>query len=148
MARGAKATGRSWLVKSEPGTYSWQQLVKDGRTRWDGVRNFEARNHLRAMKAGDVLLFYHTGDDKQIVGLARVARVAYPDPTAKDGDWSAVDIEPVKPLKAPVTLSAMKADTVFEQFALLRRSRLSVVPVEPLELARILKLGKTALGTR
>src|SRR5580700_4095916 len=96
-----------WLVKSEPESYSWAQLVKDGKTAWTGVRNFTARLNLRAMKKGDLVFFYHSGEGKEIVGLARVAREFYPDPTATEGDWSCVDLESVKPLKNPVTLSAI-----------------------------------------
>jgi predicted RNA-binding protein with PUA-like domain len=112
-----------WLVKQEPGSFSWATLVKDGRTDWTGVRNFQARNHLRAMKKGDAVLFYHSGEEKQIVGLARVEKEAYPDPTADEGDWSAVDIVPVKPLP------------------LVRQSRLSVSPVTEAQFERILSLG-------
>jgi predicted RNA-binding protein with PUA-like domain len=141
----ARASAGAWLVKSEPGAYSWDDLVKDERTRWDGVRNFEARNNLRAMKAKDLVLFYHSGEGKEIVGVARVLREAYPDPAAKGEDWSVVDIEPVKRLENPVTLAAIKSDPELAGFALIRRSRLSVVPVTPAELARLLKLGKTKL---
>ena len=98
-----------WLVKSEPEAYSWDTFVKDGRTAWTGVRNFQARNNLRAMKKGDVVAFYHSVTDKQIVGLAKVDKEAYPDATAKEGDWACVDLVPAKPLKQPVTLAAIKA---------------------------------------
>ena len=130
-----------WLVKQEPGSFSWATLVKDGRTDWTGVRNFQARNHLRAMKKGDALLFYHSGEEKQIVGLARVEKEAYPDPTADEGDWSAVDIVPVKPLKTPVTLQQIKADKVLKEMPLVRQSRLSVSPVTEAQFERILSLG-------
>src|SRR5213078_2276290 len=93
-----------WLVKSEPESYSWSMLVKDGRTAWTGIRNFQARNNLRAMKKGDRILFYHSVSEKQIVGIAKVEKDAYPDPTAKEGDWSCVDLVPVSSLKNPVTL--------------------------------------------
>src|SRR5262244_2872609 len=99
-----------WLVKSEPESYSWAQLVKDGRTAWTGIRNFQARNNLRAMKKGDRVFFYHSVSEKQIVGIAKVAKEAYPDPTATEGDWSCVDLVPDSALKNPVTLEAVKAD--------------------------------------
>lgn len=134
-----------FLVKSEPGKYSFADLVKDKKTRWDGVRSFEARNNLRAMNPGDLLLFYHSNEGKEVVGVARVARAAYPDPTAPGEDWSAVDVEPVKPLAQPVTLAAIKADAALADVALLKRSRLSVVPISPVHFKRILALGKTKL---
>ena len=130
-----------WLVKSEPEAYAWAQLVKDGVTAWTGVRNFAARNHLRAMKAGDRVFFYHSGGAKAVVGLARVAREFYPDPTATEGDWSCVDLEPVKALKNPVTLEAIKADKVLKGMKLARQSRLSVTPLTPAEFARLLELA-------
>src|SRR5208282_283279 len=99
-----------WLVKSEPETYSWAAFVKEGRTAWTGVRNFAARLHLRAMKSGDAVFFYHSGGQKSVVGLARVETKFYPDPTAKEGDWSCVDLVPVKELAQPVTLAQIKAD--------------------------------------
>jgi predicted RNA-binding protein with PUA-like domain len=134
-----------WLVKSEPYKYSFEQLTRDGRTTWDGVRNFEARNNLRAMKRGDLVLYYHSNEGKEVVGIARVAGEARPDPTAEGEDWSIVDVEPVKPLSVPVTLAQIKADKKLADFALLRRSRLSVVPVTPAQFAHILALGKTQL---
>jgi predicted RNA-binding protein with PUA-like domain len=134
-----------WLAKSEPKKYSWASLVKDKRTAWDGVRNFEARNNLRAMKKGDLVFFYHSVDEKQIVGIARVVKEAYPDETAREGDWSCVDLAPVKALETPVTLARIKADPAFAEFKLLRRSRLSVVPVSAAHFKRLLKLGDTAL---
>lgn len=132
-----------FLVKSEPFKYPFSALVSDKRTTWDGVRNFEARNHLRSMKVGDLLLFYHSNEGKEIVGIAKVARAAYPDPTAKEGDWSVVDIVPVKPLAAPVALATLRDDAKLRDMQLLRRSRLSVVPVTPAEFKRVLELGKT-----
>src|SRR5437016_2835253 len=99
-----------WLVKQEPEDYSWSDLVKDGRTAWTGVRNFQARNNLRAMKRKDFVLFYHSGSEKQVVGLARVEKEAYPDPTADEGEWSAVDLVPEMALKKPVNLATMKSD--------------------------------------
>ncbi len=132
-----------WLAKSEPFKFSWEQLVKDKRTTWDGVRNFEARNNLRAMKKGDLVLFYHSNEGKEIVGIAKVAKEAYADPTADEGDWSVVDLVPHKALKQPVTLAQIKADKKLAEMALLRRSRLSVVPVTPDEFAHILELAAT-----
>src|SRR5215831_16398348 len=111
-------TKNFWLVKSEPETYSWAMFVKDGRTTWTGVRNFAARNNLRAMKKGDRVFFYHSVTDKQIVGLARVEQEAYPDPTATEGDWSCVDLAPVKPLVRPVSLETIKADAALKEMAL------------------------------
>src|ERR1700690_4083687 len=118
-----------WLVKQEPEAYSWSDLVKDGGTAWTGVRSFPARKNLRAMKAGDQAFFYHSGEAKSIVGLARITREAYPDPTADEDDWAAVDLAPVKPLARPVTLSQIKADKILKEMVLVRQSRLSVLPV-------------------
>jgi predicted RNA-binding protein with PUA-like domain len=132
----------AFLIKSEPFKYSFDQLVKDGRTTWDGVRNYEARNTLRAMKKGDVLLFYHSNEGKEIVGLARVARTAYQDPTS-DEDWTAVDVEPVKKLKRPVTLAEIKAHPELSKMQLVRRSRISVTPVTDDELREVLALAGT-----
>ena len=134
-----------WLVKSEPFKYPFERLVKDGRTTWDGVRNFQARNNLRAMKTGDLLLFYHSNEGKEIVGVAKVAKPAYPDPTATDGDWSVVDVAPVKPLAVPVPLATIREDAKLADMQMLRRSRLSVVPVTAAEFKRVLELGKTKL---
>jgi predicted RNA-binding protein with PUA-like domain len=135
-----------WLVKSEPYKYSFEALAKDKQTTWDGVRNFEARNNLRAMKRGDLLLFYHSNEGKAVVGVAKVAREAYPDATADEGeDWSVVDVSPVKKLATPVTLETIRGDKALAKMQLLRRSRLSVVPVTPDEFQRILELGKTKL---
>jgi predicted RNA-binding protein with PUA-like domain len=134
-----------FLVKSEPAKYSWSDLVRDGQTRWDGVRNFAARNHLRAMRQRDLVLFYHSNQGKDIVGIARVTKEAYPDPTAKEGDWSAVDLAPLKELTAPVGLSQMRSDQKLGDLLLLRQGRLSVMPVAPAHFQRILTLGKTTL---
>ena len=136
---------RHFLVKSEPYKYAFEALVRDKKTRWDGVRNFEARNNLRAMDVGDLLLFYHSNEGKAVVGVAKVVRTAYPDPTADEGDWSAVDVAPVKALKEPVPLDVIREDAKLAEMQLLRRSRLSVVPVTPAEFARVLELGKTKL---
>ena len=132
-----------WLVKQEPEAYAWAAFVKDGKTAWTGVRNFQARNNLRAMKKGDPVLYYHTGDEKQVVGLARVERDGYPDPTATEGDWVAVDLAPVKPLAKPVTLAQIKADKILKEMTLVRNSRLSVSPVNEIQFGRILALAET-----
>jgi predicted RNA-binding protein with PUA-like domain len=134
-----------WLAKSEPFKYSFDALQRDKRTTWDGVRNFEARNNLRAMKKGELVLFYHSNEGKEVVGIAKVAREAYPDPTAPGEDWSVVDLAPVKKLRSPVGLAAIKADKQLANMALLRRSRLSVVPVSQAEFDRILELGETSV---
>lgn len=132
-----------WIVKQEPAAYAWSDLVREGETAWTGVRNFLARNHLRAMRRGDPVLFYHRVSEKRIVGLARVIRPAYPDPTAAAGDWSAVDLAPVKPLVEPVTLAAIKADPALAGLPLLRQSRLSVVPATADQFRRLLEHGRT-----
>ena len=130
-----------WLVKSEPAAYSWTKFVRDGRTAWTGVRNCQARNHLRAMAVGDPVLFYHSVTDKQLVGRAQVSRPSFPDPTAKDGDWSAVELVPVAPLPRPVTLAAIKADPQLADLPLLRQSRLSVTPLTPAQYQHLLHLA-------
>lgn len=139
---------RHWLVKSEPFKYPFEQLTRDGKTTWDGVRNFEARNNLRAMAIGDLLLFYHSNEGKAVVGVATVARGHYPDPSADEGDWSAVEVAPLCALKVPVTLAKIKAHPDLAAMDLLRRSRLSVVPVTAEEFAIILSLGKTRLAPK
>jgi predicted RNA-binding protein with PUA-like domain len=140
----AKAT---FLIKSEPSVYSFDDLVRDKSTVWDGVRNYEARNNLRAMKKGDLLLFYHSNDGKQIVGIAKVSKTAYQDPRCegRDDDWSAIDVEPVKKLKVPVGLAQAKVHPVLANMALVRKSRISVSPVTDEELAAILDLAKTKI---
>jgi predicted RNA-binding protein with PUA-like domain len=115
-----------WLVKSEPNSYSWSDLVKEKKTSWTGVRNFTARNNLRSMRVGDEVLFYHSVSDKAVVGIAKVFRDAYPDPTAKEGDWSTVDLAPIKPLRHPVTLDQIKARRPLKNISLVRQSRLCV----------------------
>ena len=130
-----------WLVKQEPEAYSWQTFLKEKRTAWTGVRNFQARNNLRAMAKGDLVLFYHSVSEKQIVGLARVEKEHYPDATAEEGDWVAVDLVPVKSLKTPVTLEQLKADKVLKEMPLVRQSRLSVTPVSAEQFERIMKLA-------
>ena len=127
-----------WLMKSEPGSYSWEQLQKDGATDWDGVRNPTARLHLRAMKLGDEAFFYHSGEERQVVGIMRVAREARPDP--KDANWVSVAVEPVRPL-GPVTLKAIKAEPRLAKMELIRLSRLSVSPVRDDEWKTILKMA-------
>jgi predicted RNA-binding protein with PUA-like domain len=131
-----------WLVKSEPSAYSWENLVADGKTAWTGVRNYTARNNLRAMRKGDAVFFYHSVVGKEIVGIAKVAREAYPDPTAKEGDWSAVDIAPEKPLPKPVTLDQIKRNPKLKEMALLRLSRLSVQPVTTAQFDEIGRMAK------
>jgi predicted RNA-binding protein with PUA-like domain len=132
-----------WLIKSEPSVYSWDHLVKDKRTSWTGVRNAQAAINLRAMKAGDLCFFYHSNDGKEIVGIARVAKAAYPDPTDKAGKAVTVDVAPVEAVKQPVTLAAIKADPKFKEFGLVRQSRLSVVPVSDEHWNLILKMAGT-----
>jgi predicted RNA-binding protein with PUA-like domain len=130
-----------WLIKSEPDKYSFAQLAADGHTRWDGVRNFEARNNLRAMKKGDLCLYYHSQEGKAVVGVARVSREAYPDPTTQE-DFSAVDIEPVRPLARAVSLDELRGQPGLEKMVIFRRPRLSVVPVTQEEFDLVLDLGK------
>ncbi len=134
-----------WLVKSEPGEYSFQDLQKEGRTMWDGVRNYAARNNLRLMKKGDLVLFYHSVNDKEVVGISKVDKEHYPDPTAEKGDWSVVELVPVKPLSKPVSLQEVKAEDSLQNIALVRIGRLSVMSLEPLEFKKILELGQTKL---
>ena len=135
-----------WLVKSEPNEYSFQDLLKDGITSWTGVRNYAARNNLRAMDVGDLCLFYHSVDDKEVVGIAKVSKLAYPDPTSDVPDrWSAVDLQPVKIVKAPVSLQAIKENKKLESLALVKNSRLSVMPVAEDHWNEILHMAKTKL---
>lgn len=133
-----------WLIKSEPGTYSWDDLVRDRKTRWDGVRNFQARNNIRAMQPGDLALFYHSGDERSIPGVARVASSPAADPTAKEGDWSVVDVEPAFALRTPVTLERIKAERGLADMVLLKQSRLSVQPVRKQEFEAIVATGGKA----
>jgi predicted RNA-binding protein with PUA-like domain len=130
-----------WLVKTEPDTFSWDDLVRDKKTVWDGVRNFQARNNLKGMKKGDLAFFYHTGDEKAIVGVGKIITDAYPEP--KDKDWLAVDIAPDKKLKNPVSLAQIKADKRLANMVLVRASRLSVQSVRPDEFELILALSNT-----
>jgi len=130
-----------WLVKQEPSAYSWSDFVAERRTVWTGVRNYTARNNLRKMRRGDEVLFYHSGDDKAVVGIAKVARAAYPDPTAKEGDWSAVDLTPVKPLVRSVALREIKSNSRLKQIPLVRQSRLSVLPLTAAEFREIIAMA-------
>jgi predicted RNA-binding protein with PUA-like domain len=130
-----------WMVKQEPEGYSWDDLVRDEHTDWTGVRNFQARNNLRQMKAGDSVLFYHSGAVKSVVGIAAVAKSAYPDPTADDPQWVAVDIKPVKPLKRAVSLAEIRSEPALSNMALIRQSRLSVMPVTNEEFKTIIRIG-------
>ena len=132
-----------WLVKSEPDAYAWSAFVKDGRTAWTGVRNFAARLHLRAMRKGDFVFFYHSNEGKDVVGLAEVIKEHYPDATAEEGDWSCVDLKPVKPFAMSVTLEQMKADATLKEMVFVKQSRLSVSPVTAAQAKQLLKLGGT-----
>ncbi len=131
-----------WLVKSEPFKYSWDRFVQDGKTFWDGVRNYQARNNLMAMKTGDLVLFYHSNEGMEVVGIARVIKEHYPDPTTEDKRWAVVDLEPVEALKSPVSLERIKSDERLAQIALIRQSRLSVMPLKQEEFDRILELSE------
>jgi predicted RNA-binding protein with PUA-like domain len=130
-----------WLLKSEPSSYSWDHLVADGRTHWDGVRNAQALNNLRAMKAGDRAFFYHSNEGKQIVGIVEVVKTFYPDPTDKSGKLGMVDIKPVAPLARPVGLAAMRGNTELSGLSLLKQSRLSVCPVTESEWSALCKMA-------
>lgn len=132
-----------WLVKSEPDDYSFDQLRQDGRTAWDGIRNYQARNYLRDMALGDLVLYYHSRTGLEIVGVARVVRVAYPDPTATQGDWSVVDLVPVKPLTTSVSLKTIKSIPALAEIQLVKNSRLSVMPIPKEAFHLILQLGNT-----
>ena len=136
-----KKTKGYWLVKSEPFKYSWEEFLKDGSTYWDGVRNYQARNNIRAMQKGDLVLFYHSNEGLAVVGVARVIKEAYQDPTTDDERWSVVDLKPVKTLKRPVTLDEIKSDKRFQSMKLVRQSRLSVSPVTEDEFDATLALG-------
>ena len=130
-----------WLVKQEPSAYSWTDFVADGKTSWTGVRNYTARNNLRAMRKGDEVLFYHSVSDKAVIGIAKVAREAYADPTATEGDWNAIDLVPVRPLRCPVTLDDIKRNPRLKEIALLRLSRLSVQPLTRAEFQEIVRMS-------
>lgn len=130
-----------WLVKSEPFKYSWDQFNKDGRTFWDGVRNYQARNNLKAMKEGDLVLFYHSNEGKNVVGIAKVVRGFYQDPTTEDIKWVVVDLAPVETLKTPVSLEQIKAEESLQDISLVRQGRLSVMPLKAEEFDKILEMG-------
>ena len=131
-----------WLVKQEPEDYSWSRFVEDRGADWTGVRNFQARNFLRLMKRGDLVLFYHSVSEKRVVGIAKVVREHFPDSTAEAGDWSCVRLAPVKPLPEPVTLEAIRADKVLQSIPLVKQGRLSVMPITPEQFERFTVLGK------
>ena len=135
---------RYWLLKSEPSTYAWDRLVKDGRTHWDGVRNHQAANNLKAMKRGDRAFFYHSGEGPAVVGIAEIVKEAYPDPGDASGRFVMVDVAPVAAVKTPVTLAQIKADAKLAQFALVRQGRLSVVPVAAEEWQHICRMAGIA----
>lgn len=137
-----------WLVKQEAESYAWATFVKEGRAAWTGVRNFQARNNLRAMKRGDLVLYYHSGSEKQVVGYAEVERAPYEDPTATEGDWSSVDLVPVRALKKPVSLQAIKADKLLNTMLLVRNTRLSVVPLTQEQFERVVQLGGQGITRR
>jgi predicted RNA-binding protein with PUA-like domain len=130
-----------WLVKSEPSAYSWEQFLADKKTNWTGVRNYAARNHLRAMKKGDLVLFYHSNEGMQVVGIAKVVKEAYQDPTTEQTTWVCVDLSPVKTLKKPVPLATIKADKLLQNIPLVKIPRLSVMPLKATEFDRVLELG-------
>ena len=130
-----------WLVKSEPFKYSWEKFNQDGRTFWDGVRNYQARNNLKAMKEGDLVLFYHSNEGKNVVGIAKVVREFYQDPTTDDANWVVVDLSPVESLKTPVSLEQIKAEPSLVDISLVRQGRLSVMPLKAAEFDKILEMG-------
>lgn len=136
-----------WLIKSEPSAYAFARLRADSRTEWTGVRNFEARNNLRAMAVGDLCLYYHSTEEKAVVGIARVSRAARADPTAPGEDWASVEVEPVEPLATPVTLDRIRADAALKDFPLVTRGRLSVAAVTPAQYARVLALSRQRAAT-
>jgi predicted RNA-binding protein with PUA-like domain len=140
----ASMADQYWLVKQEPEAYAWATFLKERKAAWTGVRNFQARNFLRQMKKGDPVLFYHSGDDKQIVGMARVAKESYRDPTADEGDWAAVDLVPIKSLTRPVPLADVKAEPALREIHLVRNGRLSVMPLTRAQFDRLLNLAETA----
>lgn len=130
-----------WLVKSEPFKYSWEKFNEDGRTFWDGVRNYQARNNLKEMKEGDLVLFYHSNEGKNVVGIAKVVKEFYQDPTTDDQNWVVVDLSPVETLKKPVTLEQIKAEPSLADISLIRQGRLSVMPLKATEFDKILEMG-------
>ncbi|WP_293783926.1 EVE domain-containing protein [uncultured Pedobacter sp.] len=130
-----------WLVKSEPFKYSWEKFNEDGRTFWDGVRNYQARNNLKAMKEGDLVLFYHSNEGKNVVGIAKVVKEFYQDPTTDDANWVVVDLAPVETLKKPVSLEQIKAEPSLADISLIRQGRLSVMPLKATEFDKILEMS-------
>ncbi|RZK82099.1 MAG: EVE domain-containing protein [Pedobacter sp.] len=132
---------KHWLVKSEPFKYSWEKFNEDGRTFWDGVRNYQARNNLRDMREGDLVLFYHSNEGKNVVGIAKVVKEAYQDPTTDDKNWVVVDLSPVESLKNPVSLEQIKAEESLQDISLVRQGRLSVMPLKATEFDKILEMG-------
>jgi predicted RNA-binding protein with PUA-like domain len=142
MNKPKQEPARHWLVKQEPEDYSWKNLIRDRKTQWTGVRNFQARNNLRQMKVGDVVLFYHSGKEKSVVGIAEVAKTAYPDPTADDPSWIAVDIKPVKALQQPVSLADIRTNRKLSNLLLVRQSRLSVMPIGKAEFDEIVRMSQ------
>ncbi|HXM35943.1 MAG TPA: EVE domain-containing protein [Pyrinomonadaceae bacterium] len=143
-----KTKSNCWMVKQEPEVYSWTDFVNDGRTDWTGVRNYQARNNLREMKSGDRVLFYHSGKDKAVVGIAEVVKAAYTDPTADDPQWVAVDLKPTKPFDTPVQLAAIRYDKRLSQLPLIRQSQLSVMPLTKDEFEAIVAMGKNKKGRK
>ena len=137
---------RHWLMKTEPGSYSFEDLVRDGSTEWDGVRNYQARNNMKEMSVGDLILIYHSVGPREIVGIAKVSAVAHPDSTTDDERWECVDLVPVKALDRPVSLATIKADPGLADIALIRHSRLSVAPLTDREFSRLLKLARTTVA--
>ena len=133
---------KHWLVKSEPFKYSWDKFVEDGRTFWDGVRNYQARNNLREMQEGDLVLFYHSNEGKNVVGIAKVVKEAYQDPTTDDTNWVVVDLAPVEALKNPVSLEQIKAEESLKDISLIRQGRLSVMPLKATEFDKILEMSE------
>jgi predicted RNA-binding protein with PUA-like domain len=131
-----------WLVKQEPSSYSWSDFVAEGKTNWTGVRNYTARNNLRRMQKSDEVLFYHSGVEKTVVGIAKVIRAAYPDPTTAEGDWNAVDLAPIKSLRRSVTLRQIKSAPQLKKIQLIRQARLSVMPVTAAEFRAIVRMGE------
>ncbi len=134
---------KHWLVKSEPFKYSWDKFNEDGRTFWDGVRNYQARNNLREMQEGDLVLFYHSNEGKNVVGIAKVVKEAYQDPTTEDTNWVVVDLSPVEALKNPVSLEQIKAEESLKDISLVRQGRLSVMPLRADEFDKILEMSET-----
>lgn len=132
---------KHWLVKSEPFKYSWEKFNEDGRTFWDGVRNYQARNNLREMQEGDLVLFYHSNEGKHVIGVAKVVKEAYQDPTTDDKNWVVVDLVPVQSLDNPVTLEQIKAEESLKDISLVRQGRLSVMPLKATEFDKILEMG-------